>query len=217
MIVGMDDTHATGSTTVTVFDDTEAIEFDKLIAGSELSNYVVDDNPFANISDNCEAVYLGEGMNKLAMFTNSYAGDGKYYLFTNIESMSSLGVRRFDFIEEPDVQKVYKLRESGKEYTWASLHNGGHTGAGLIEFNRGYVTKVVEMEYPAFVWEINSGSRWKYNSTFLRHVSEAMASYAMAQWLRGKLDDRVSFYENLFNNSLNMAVKNIFTKQAPSI
>lgn len=69
---------------------------------------------------------------------------------------------------------------------------------------------------PGFKWTINPNTRWKSNSTFISHVTEAIVAYAMACWLKGRLDDRVAFYETLHTNTLAMAVKNIFTKQAPS-
>lgn len=67
----------------------------------------------------------------------------------------------------------------------------------------------------AFTWTIRDNTRWNGIKTFTKHVHEAIVSYTMAAWLRGKLDDRVAFYEGLFNNTLSMAVKNIFTKQPP--
>lgn len=67
----------------------------------------------------------------------------------------------------------------------------------------------------SFTWSIRTDTRWKQNSTFGKHVAESIVSYAMAQWLKGKLDERAAFYENLHANMLALAVKNIFTKQAP--
>ena len=66
-----------------------------------------------------------------------------------------------------------------------------------------------------FVWTIRTSARWSGIKTFTKHVNEVLVSYAMAAWLRGKLDDRVPFYEDMFNTILAMAVKNIFTKQPP--
>lgn len=68
---------------------------------------------------------------------------------------------------------------------------------------------------PGFKWTINPDMRWKSNNTFTRHVTETIVAYAMACWLKGRLDDRVAFYESLHANTLALAVKNIFTKQAP--
>lgn len=67
----------------------------------------------------------------------------------------------------------------------------------------------------AFTWTIRDNTRWNGIKTFTKHVHEAIVSYAMAAWLRGKLDDRVAFYEGLFNSTLAQAVKNLFTKQPP--
>lgn len=67
-----------------------------------------------------------------------------------------------------------------------------------------------------FTWVIREDTRWGKDGRFAKHCEEAIIAYAMAEWLRGKLDDRVPFYERLFNNSLNLAVKNIFTKQEPT-
>lgn len=67
-----------------------------------------------------------------------------------------------------------------------------------------------------FTWVIRTDTRWREDGRFAKHCEEAIIAYAMAEWLRGRLDDRVAFYERLFNNSLNLAVKNIFTKQEPT-
>ena len=67
----------------------------------------------------------------------------------------------------------------------------------------------------AFTWTIRTTTRWNGIKTFTKHIHEAIVSYAMAAWLRGKLDDRVSFYEGLFNNTLAQAIRNLFTKQPP--
>ena len=78
------------------------------------------------------------------------------------------------------------------------------------------ISTVVEIKDQAFVWKLRSDARWKPSSTFNRHIAEAIVSYAMAQWLSGRLDERVAFYEGLFTSSLALATKNIFTKQAPT-
>ena len=96
---------------------------------------------------------------------------------------------------------VYWCKEEEKLYTWSQ------TQEGLEEY--------IAEDY-GFIWSIRTGTRWSGIKTFTKHIHEAIVSYAMAAWLRGKLDDRVPFYEELFNNTLEMAVKNIFTKQAPT-
>lgn len=66
-----------------------------------------------------------------------------------------------------------------------------------------------------YKWVIGD-TRWTGSTAFTNHVNEAIISYAMAAWLRGKLDDRVAFYETLFNGSLSLAIRNVFTKNEPS-
>ena len=66
-----------------------------------------------------------------------------------------------------------------------------------------------------FEWTIRTNTRWNGLNTFTKHVNEAIVSYVMAAWLKGRLDDRVAFYETLHANTLAMAIKNIFTKQPP--
>lgn len=66
-----------------------------------------------------------------------------------------------------------------------------------------------------FRWNVRSDARWKPNTTFNRHVTEAIVAYAMSAWLSDKLPERVAFYDALFTASTEMAVKNIFKKQAP--
>ena len=76
------------------------------------------------------------------------------------------------------------------------------------------ITNVEDVK-EGFTWSIRTDSRWSGVKSFTKHVTEAIVAYAMASWLKGRLDERVAFYEELFNNTLAMAVKNIFTKQAP--
>lgn len=94
---------------------------------------------------------------------------------------------------------IYLCKEDGRLYEW------NPSSEGLVEY----------LSEKGFAWTIRPNTRWNGIKTFTKHVNEAIVSYAMAQWFKGKLDDRVPFYENLFNNTLAMAVKNIFTKQAP--
>lgn len=75
--------------------------------------------------------------------------------------------------------------------------------------------KEVETIVDGFTWTIRQDTRWDKSKSFIKHINEAIAAYTMASWLRGKLDDRVPFYEALYNNMLALAVKNVFTKQAP--
>lgn len=137
--------------------------------------------------------------------------NGHDTLYTNLADIEALGDDRYNYIEEANVKKVYRKKGSENELTWASLYNGGHTGAGLVDFERGMINQNV----PGFTWSIRTTTRWNGIKTFTKHVHEAIVSYAMAAWLKGKLDDRVAFYEGLFNNTLAQAVKNLFTKQPP--
>ena len=67
----------------------------------------------------------------------------------------------------------------------------------------------------AFRWTLRTDTRWKENASFAKHVSEAIVAYTMSAWLSDKLPERVAFYDALFTASTEMAVKNIFKKQAP--
>lgn len=71
------------------------------------------------------------------------------------------------------------------------------------------------VEIPGFTWTLRTDTRWKQNNSLAKHVSEAIVAYAMSAWLSDKLPERVAFYDTLFSASTEMAVKNIFKKQAP--
>lgn len=94
---------------------------------------------------------------------------------------------------------VYLCKADNKMYTWST------TTEGLEEYTR----------ENSFTWGIRTNTRWNGIKSFTRHINESIVSYAMAHWLKGKLDDRVPFYENLHETMLALAEKNIFTKQAP--
>lgn len=72
-----------------------------------------------------------------------------------------------------------------------------------------------DVEIPGFTWTLRTDTRWKQNNSLAKHVSEAIVAYAMSAWLSDKLPERVAFYDTLFTASTEMAVKNIFKKQAP--
>lgn len=71
------------------------------------------------------------------------------------------------------------------------------------------------VEIPGFTWTLRTDTRWKQNNSLVKHVSEAIVAYTMSAWLSDKLPERVAFYDTLFSASTEMAVKNIFKKQAP--
>lgn len=192
---------------IQVPDTTPVFEFDEDITTSSMGSYTVMES--GTPSDIYKISYL-RALNLFAV------NDGHGKLYTNIADIEALGDERYNYIEEANVKKVYRIKGSENELTWASLYNGGHTGAGLVDFERGMINQTVERYVSGFTWSIRTTTRWNGIKTFTKHVHEAIVSYAMAAWLRGKLDDRVPFYEALFNNTLAQAVKNVFTKQAPT-
>lgn len=130
--------------------------------------------------------------------------------YTVYTDMSALGYNSLDYLYEKDVLKTYlNVKENYKQYKW------NDTGNGLVEYTGTEEVTVVTF-VPAISWLIRKDTRWNGAKTFTKYVHEAIVSYAMAAWLRGKLDDRVAFYEQLFNNILAAAVKNIYTKQEPA-
>lgn len=157
----------------------------------------------APISSYDNIVYIEDSMKFAA-----YNGSERSYYF----NLTSAGLG--NYIED-GTKKVYRLKGATEEQTWASLYNGGHTGAGLVSFTRGMINQTVERYVSGFTWILKSSTRWNGIKAFTKHVNEALVAYTMATYLKGRLDERVPFYENLFNNTLAMAVKNIFTKQAP--
>lgn len=131
--------------------------------------------------------------------------DGKIYtLYTNLSSLSDESGN--PWVYEEGVRKGYTCESNGEQYEW------NEDGTNLIV----YIPPAIDIQtIEGFVWYIRTNTRWNGKNSFTRYITETIISYAMASWLKGKLDDRVPFYENLFNSSLNLAVKNIFTKQEP--
>lgn len=187
---------------IQVPDTTPVFEYDAYWTRNDLLG--LESKGDAPISSYGKIVYIEDSM-KFAAYN---ASERSFYF--NLTS-ADLG----NYIED-GTKKVYRLKGATEEQTWASLYNGGHTGAGLVSFTRGMINQTVERYVSGFTWSIRTTSRWNGIKTFTKHVNEAIVSYAMAAWLRGKLDERVPFYESLFNNTLAMAVKNVFTKQAPT-
>ena len=94
-------------------------------------------------------------------------------------------------------EKLYYNEEDEKVYKWNASG-----------------TAIEDVTY--IVWTIRTDTRWNGSKAFVKHITEAIVAYVMACWLKGRLDDRVAFYESLHANTLAMAIKNIFTKQAPT-
>lgn len=186
---------------IQVPDTTPVFEYDLLFTRDDLSGYTNDMN--SPISSYGSIIYVEDECR--------FAVPNGRVLYYNLASIGILN----DYIED-GTKKVYRLKGSDEEQTWASLYNGGHTGAGLVSFTRGMINQTVERYVSGFTWSIRTTTRWNGIKTFTKHINEAIISYAMAAWLRGKLDDRASFYEGLFNTTLAAAVKNVFTKQVPA-
>ena len=108
-----------------------------------------------------------------------------------------------DWYDRPnDEEFIYVDDLTGSRYVWKD--------AKLIPYE--------ESEYSGqqtIFWTIRTDTRWKGNTSFAKHASEAIVAYAMSAWLSDKLPERVSFYDVLFTASTEMAVKNIFKKQVP--
>lgn len=174
--------------------------------GSTMSDYVVIEEVQTSAPSSYDIVF----MNAVGKFGYRVKGrpttTSGYTVYTD---MSVLSPNPSDYLYDKDVLKTYlNVTEDYKQYKW------NDAGDGLVEYT-GTEEVIVTISVPAISWSIRKDTRWNGAKTFVKHINEAVVSYAMAAWLRGKLDDRVPFYETLFNNSLNIAVRNIFTKQAP--
>lgn len=182
------------------------IEQARAILEERMERMIVNADDLYKIIGQFDFIYTGvpdnevdwlDGRSPVAYFTD---GDAfAYYEETNNEVYDIQYINDGIWVDEIGVTKVYYNKSDRKLYTWHP------TQEGLIEY----------LGEKGFTWVIRPDTRWNGLKTFTKHVNEAIVSYAMAQWFKGKLDDRVPFYENLFNNTLAMAVKNIFTKQAP--
>lgn len=183
-------------------DTTEAYPFEMIIPDSSeyLQYHEVNEGPTspANGTDFAFMDYYG----KFGIVEWKDKSRWNYVFYPNANVVGN------NYIYEEGVKKVYKDLSTGKEYTWR--------GEGvLVEYERkpSYITRPSSSE--GVIITIRQGTRWNGIKTFTKHINEAIISYAMAAWLRGKLDDRASFYEGLFNTTLAAAVKNVFTKQVP--
>lgn len=163
-------------------------EFSRTAGSSELFKYESSINSqYEDISESYEILFFPYDNNPT--FAKVYAGYHGGMAFNN-EKM--LGANYLPSSKE----KVYQDK-SGVKYL--------RTDGQLYKYSF----------KPTFSWLIRTDTRWNGANAFTKHVSEAITSYVMAQWLSGRLDERVQFYESLFANSLTMATKNLFTKQAP--
>lgn len=144
-------------------------------------------------------------------FTVSDSAAEPAFLFYSVQDSTYFKTARCtfgDYLNPNGDKYIYKDETTGITYSY--------NGVELVPYipkteNR---TKYITEPY-SFTWLIRTDTRWNGISTFTKHVNEAITSYVMAQWLSGRLDERVAFYDNLFNSSLTMAAKNIFTKTAP--
>lgn len=175
--------------------------FDSFIVEHPGYKYIVDNETQSSLSGG-EIVFV----NDLSAFCymkqgNTPAGSSGFTLYTDTTSLPN----HDDYVFEKGKRKAYRLNDTSV-YTWTE------EGDALIP----YTIPDGPVSFEGFTWELRGGTRWSGIKTFTKHVNEAIIAYAMAAWLRDKLEDRVPFYEALFNNTLAMAVKNIFTKQAPT-
>lgn len=185
-------------------DTTPAFDFALIIPnGSELAKYTIVAAPQSTIGTGDMRFIISDDFQGFAYCVQE--SNGLYKAYTNKSHVPN------NYIYETGVKKVYRCLADSKEYTWNAWGND------LVGFERKPLIEhtYTEVSLEGFTWTIRTTTRWNGIKTFTKHVNEAIVSYAMAAWLRGKLDDRVPFYEELFNNTLAMAVKNIFTKQAP--
>jgi hypothetical protein len=174
----------------------QAYPFDSIISGSGFASYEGKiTNEFIDLT----------GVKTRVCFLSSFSGskfdvfgievidtDHPSYgmIYTNDEMLG------YEYESNPNNERFY-IDKNGTTYA--------RTDGSLSRFD---ITK-------SFTWTIRTDTRWAGASTFTKHATEAITSYVMAQWLAGRLDERVQFYEALFASSLAMATKNLFTKQAP--
>ena len=67
-------------------------------------------------------------------------------------------------------------------------------------------------------WTFRTDQRRYYSkglSNIKKNIDEAISAYVMAQWLGGRKDDRVAFYNTLYQNEIVLISDNIFSKSAP--
>lgn len=172
-----------------MIEDIEEVVFPSETIPFDFISSVEPDNVVDWLDKTCPVAYFIDG------------GAFAYYEETNVDvyNVTYIGLEDVKYGATAGANNIYLCKKDGKMYTWDKTYDG------LVEF-------LVE---EGFTWTIRDNTRWNGIKTFTKHIHEAIVSYAMAAWLRGKLDDRVAFYEGLFNSTLAQAVKNLFTKQPP--
>ena len=175
------------------FGKEQAYPFDSIISGSDIAPYekkITDE--IIDLTGVKTRVYFfrGGGLYVFGIegLDTHHPSYGKIY--TNDKVLG------YEYKSNPNNERFY-IDKDGNTYA--------RTDGDLTQFD---ISK-------SFTWTIRTDTRWNGANAFTKHVSEVITSYVMAQWLSGRLDERVQFYESLFTNSLTMATKNLFTKQAP--
>lgn len=185
-------------------DNTPSYGFEGIASGSELAKYEIIEGPQSSVGYGI-IKFLDYG-DTTSTFAYCVQGNDSYGT-EGFKAYTDESVLGEEYLFESGVKKIYLCNEDKKEYTW---HERGIT---IIPFERKPIVSYEVVK--GFVWRMREDTRWGGYKTFAKHVTEAIVSYAMAAWLKGRLDDRVPFYESVFNNSMSMAVKNIYTKQIP--
>lgn len=68
------------------------------------------------------------------------------------------------------------------------------------------------------VWTMRDDTLWpaaKNGSILDKHIEETVVSWTMKCWLEYKHNDRAKFYEDMFQNYISLAERNINTSEAP--
>jgi hypothetical protein len=150
----------------------------------------------------------GEMESDPIMFVDQYftdEGGETLYKFVHVHRAAGDGWNfgypvpdEYDWNKSPD-----SVFYDGKLY-----YRWNQDGTNIVDF-------IPDLPSQGLSWTLRTDARWKQNSTFTKHITEAIVAYTMSAWLSDKLPERVAFYDTLFSASTEMAVKNIFKKQAP--
>ena len=168
-----------------------AVMFDKIV---EDAVFIADESQKGNIA------FFRTGREITDISTLMPIGAFAYYSFGS----DIYAVSPFDTYSRSD---IFYCKEDGKYYEL--YFNEALKSDDLKPAN-------VELPIVGFAWSLRADTRWKQNTAFERHINEAIVAYTMSAWLSDKLPERVQFYDTLFTASAEMAVKNIFKKQAPT-